>query len=112
MVLGFCLLAPFLLPPYPLFVLSLGIVNIIAVLGVNLVMGHAGQISLGHVGFYRGESTDSVYVLGGNEDNMVQIEPISKKQLRGYWWPKSLPPPGVGAIVVPPGTPKHQTKVT
>jgi hypothetical protein len=43
---------------------------------------------------------------------MVQIEPISKKQLRGYWWPKSLPPPGVGAIVVPPGTPGHQTKVT
>ncbi len=67
---------------------------------------------LGHVGFYRGESAESVYVLGGNEDNMVQIEPITKKQLRGYWWPKSLPPPAVDAIVVPPGTPKHQTKVT
>jgi branched-chain amino acid transport system permease protein len=51
LVLGFCLLSPFLLPPYPLFVLSIGIVNIIAVLGVNLVMGHAGQISLGHAGF-------------------------------------------------------------
>jgi uncharacterized protein (TIGR02594 family) len=64
---------------------------------------------LGHVGFYRGESAESVYVLGGNEDNMVQIEPITKKQLRGYWWPKSLPLPAVGAIIVPPGTPKHQT---
>ena len=64
---------------------------------------------LGHVGFYRGESAESVYVLGGNDDNMVQIEPITKKQLRGYWWPKSLPPPAVGAIIVPPGTPKHQT---
>jgi branched-chain amino acid transport system permease protein len=40
-----------LLPNYPLFVLSLAIVNIIAVLGVNLVMGYAGQISLGHAGF-------------------------------------------------------------
>ena len=45
------LLAPYLLPNYPLFVLSLAIVNIIAVLGVNLVMGYAGQISLGHAGF-------------------------------------------------------------
>ena len=51
LVLGFCLLAPYLLPNYPLFVLSLAIVNIIAVLGVNLVMGYAGQISLGHAGF-------------------------------------------------------------
>jgi branched-chain amino acid transport system permease protein len=51
LVLGFCLLAPYLLPTYPLFVLSLAIVNIIAVLGVNLVMGYAGQISLGHAGF-------------------------------------------------------------
>jgi ABC-type branched-subunit amino acid transport system ATPase component/ABC-type branched-subunit amino acid transport system permease subunit len=51
LVLAFCMLAPFLLPSYPLFVLSLGIVNIIAVLGVNLVMGYAGQISLGHAGF-------------------------------------------------------------
>lgn len=45
------LAAPFFLPPYPLFVLSLAIVNIIAVLGVNLTMGYAGQISLGHAGF-------------------------------------------------------------
>jgi len=36
---------------YPLFVLSLAIVNIIAVLGLNLVMGYAGQISLGQAGF-------------------------------------------------------------
>ena len=46
-----CLLAPYLLSTYPLFVLSLAIVNIVAVLGVNLVMGHAGQISLGQAGF-------------------------------------------------------------
>jgi ABC-type branched-subunit amino acid transport system ATPase component/ABC-type branched-subunit amino acid transport system permease subunit len=51
LLLLLCLLAPFFLPTYPLFVLSLAIVNIIAVLGVNLVMGYAGQISLGHAGF-------------------------------------------------------------
>jgi ABC-type branched-subunit amino acid transport system ATPase component/ABC-type branched-subunit amino acid transport system permease subunit len=46
-----CILAPLFLSTYPLFVLSLAIVNIIAVLGINLVMGHAGQISLGQAGF-------------------------------------------------------------
>jgi ABC-type branched-subunit amino acid transport system ATPase component/ABC-type branched-subunit amino acid transport system permease subunit len=46
-----CVIAAYLLPTYPLFVLSFAIVNIIAVLGVNLVMGYAGQISLGHAGF-------------------------------------------------------------
>jgi len=68
---------------------------------------------LGHVGFYRGETSESVYVLGGNEDDMVQIEPLTKSQLRGYWWPASVALPQVAKIIVPPGTPKHQTtKVT
>jgi len=67
---------------------------------------------LGHVGFYRGETNESVYVLGGNEDDMVQIEPMTKSQLRGYWWPTSISQPKIAKVVVPPGTPKHQTKVT
>jgi branched-chain amino acid transport system permease protein len=50
-LLAVCLAAAYLLPTYPLFVFSLAVVNIIAVLGVNLVMGYAGQISLGHAGF-------------------------------------------------------------
>ena len=66
----------------------------------------------GHVGFYRGETSESVYVLGGNEEDMVQIEPMSKNQLIGYWWPASVTSPAIGKIVVPPGTPKQQTKVT
>jgi uncharacterized protein (TIGR02594 family) len=68
---------------------------------------------LGHVGFYYGESSESIYVLGGNEGDMVQIEPMSKNQVIGYWWPASVNLPAIGKIVVPPGTPKHQTtKVT
>jgi ABC-type branched-subunit amino acid transport system permease subunit len=52
LVLGACASAPlFISSNYLLFVLSLSIVNVIAVLGVNLVMGHAGQISLGQAGF-------------------------------------------------------------
>ncbi|HMF21247.1 MAG TPA: branched-chain amino acid ABC transporter ATP-binding protein/permease [Pseudolabrys sp.] len=51
LVLGACASAPLFLSNYPLFVLSLAIVNTIAVLGLNLVMGCAGQISLGQAGF-------------------------------------------------------------
>ncbi len=51
LALLFCLLAPLYLKNYPLFVLSLTVVNVIAVVGVSLVMGNAGQISLGHAGF-------------------------------------------------------------
>jgi ABC-type branched-subunit amino acid transport system ATPase component/ABC-type branched-subunit amino acid transport system permease subunit len=50
-LLALLLGAPLLLKEYPLFVLSLAIVNIIATLGVNLAMGYAGQVSLGHAGF-------------------------------------------------------------
>jgi uncharacterized protein (TIGR02594 family) len=69
---------------------------------------------LGHVGFYRGETVESVYVLGGNEGDMVQIEPMRKGQLIGYWWPKTVAQPTIGKIAIPPGTPKQQTptKVT
>ena len=45
------MLAPLFVPSYPLYVLSLCLVNITAVLGVNIVMGFAGQVSLGHAGF-------------------------------------------------------------
>src|SRR5215472_7096464 len=51
LVLGACASAPLFLSNYPLFVFSLAIVNAIAVLGLNLVMGCAGQISLGQAGF-------------------------------------------------------------
>jgi len=39
------------LPEYPRFVLSLTLVNAIAAMGVNLSMGYAGQVSVGHAGF-------------------------------------------------------------
>jgi|ERR1700674_703162 len=66
---------------------------------------------LGHVGFYRGETAESIYVLGGNEDNMVQIAPMSKQQFIGYFWPASVSLPAIGKIVVPPGT-LRQTQLT
>ena len=66
----------------------------------------------GHVGFYRGETAESIYVLGGNEGNMVQIAPMSKPQLIGYWWPKAVSLPGIAKITLPPGTPSQRTRVT
>ena len=48
---GFILLAPFFLPSYPLYVLSLSLINTTAVLGITIVMGYAGLVSLGHAGF-------------------------------------------------------------
>jgi uncharacterized protein (TIGR02594 family) len=46
---------------------------------------------MGHVGFYRGEDDSHVWTLGGNENDMVQIEALPKSSptfgLIGYWWP-------------------------
>jgi ABC-type branched-subunit amino acid transport system ATPase component/ABC-type branched-subunit amino acid transport system permease subunit len=45
------IVAPLALPHFQLFVLSLALVYTIAILGVNIVFGYAGQVSLGHAGF-------------------------------------------------------------
>lgn len=64
---------------------------------------------LGHVGFYRGEDASRVWALGGNEDDMVQIEALPKSSssfgLIGYWWPKSVALPTIGPIAMPTGSP-------
>lgn len=56
----------------------------------------------GHVGFYDKEDATHVYTLGGNENDMVQDAPLPKDSaafgLIGYWWPKSVPLPAIGAI--------------
>lgn len=50
---------------------------------------------LGHVGFYVGEDSSRVQVLGGNENDQVMIEAMPKNGstmgLIGYWWPASTP---------------------
>jgi uncharacterized protein (TIGR02594 family) len=64
---------------------------------------------LGHVGFYRGEDSSRVWTLGGNEDDMVQIEALPKSSgsfgLVGYWWPRSVPLPKSGPVLMPSGSP-------
>lgn len=56
----------------------------------------------GHVGFYVGETEDYIYTLGGNESDMVRVEPLRKNGnhfgLSGYYWPKSVPLPVTGKL--------------
>lgn len=42
----------------------------------------------GHVGFYLSEDQKDIYVLGGNQDNKVNVKKYSKNNLLGYRWPK------------------------
>jgi uncharacterized protein (TIGR02594 family) len=81
-------------------------------LGAIVVFWRGAQDSgLGHVGFYRGEDASRVWTLGGNENDMVQIEPLPKSSqtfgLIGYWWPKSVPLPVIGPVLMPTGSPVH-----
>jgi uncharacterized protein (TIGR02594 family) len=61
---------------------------------------------LGHVGFYAGEKMGRIYTLGGNEGDMVQVEPFGESAhfgRSGFYWPKSVALPKVGAV--PPQLP-------
>jgi len=57
---------------------------------------------LGHVGFYAGERGGRIFTLGGNESDMVRVEPYPKAAARfglsGYFWPKGLALPATGAL--------------
>jgi hypothetical protein len=63
----------------------------------------------GHVGFYRGEDSTRVWTLGGNENDMVQIEALPKDSptfgLIGYFWPKGVALPTGGPVLMPAGSP-------
>jgi len=71
---------------------------------------------IGHVAFYRGETLDRVYTLGGNQADMVNIEPMAKHGthfgLYGYWWPKSVALPNIQVIPIRSGQPLQQVSVT
>lgn len=54
----------------------------------------------GHVFFYDGESPKGIRGIGGNEDNMVKRSFHDRSRVLGYYWPKSLPLPTSGKILV------------
>lgn len=51
----------------------------------------------GHVGFYVGEDGLFVYLLGGNQNDEVNISAFRKSEFVGYFWPKGQANPA------PPG---------
>jgi uncharacterized protein (TIGR02594 family) len=86
-------------------------------LGAVVVFWRGSRKSgLGHVGFYVGERGGSVYTLGGNEGDRVQIEWMAKAAaafgLVGYFWPAQLGKPSLGPIELEASVPSHQVSVT
>jgi uncharacterized protein (TIGR02594 family) len=55
---------------------------------------------LGHVGFYMGETATQILTLGGNESDAVRKQFEPRYKLWGYWWPKVVALPQIGAIAV------------
>lgn len=41
----------------------------------------------GHVGFYVGEDSDYYFILGGNQNDMVNVTRVAKNRLAGVTWP-------------------------
>ena len=71
--------------------------------GAIAVFWRISQTSgLGHVGFYDSETAGYVNTLGGNEQDAVRKELLTKAGghfgLHSYWWPKAQPMPTIGAI--------------
>lgn len=56
--------------------------------GAILVFTRAGG---GHVGFYVGEDKLYYYVLGGNQNNMVNVAKIAKARCTAIRWPRGEP---------------------
>lgn len=60
-------------------------------IGAILVFDRAGG---GHVGFYVGEDAGHYYVLGGNQNNAVNVMKLGKSRLVASRWPKGEPVTG------------------
>ena len=84
-------------PYYALNWLKFGISMDEPALGAVLVFTRSGG---GHVGFYSGENSQYYLVLGGNQRNSVSIAPVLRKQCVGIRWPKTVPLPRTGKIII------------
>jgi branched-chain amino acid transport system permease protein len=89
LIVAACML-PFFLTDDLLLILTLGMVSAVGAIGLNLVTGYAGQISLGHA-FFIGIGAYTGAILGGNPDG-----PVAGYGLPIYIW---LPAAGVVAAV-------------
>lgn len=83
-------LVPFLLTDDLLLILTLGMISAVGAIGLNLVTGYAGQVSLGHA-FFIGVGAYTGAILGGNPDG-----PVTGYGLPIWIW---LPAAGVVAAI-------------
>ncbi len=63
--------------------------------GALLVFSRDGG---GHVGFYVGEDSSAFHVLGGNQNNMVNVTRVAKYRHIATRWPKTVNPPTGKAV--------------
>lgn len=56
--------------------------------GDLVVLSRGASPSHGHVGFFVAETSEKVYVLGGNQTNQVNIQPFDKTRVLGYRRPQ------------------------
>ncbi len=83
-------LMPFMLTDDLLLVLTLGMISAVGAIGLNLVTGYAGQVSLGHA-FFIGLGAYTAAIIGGDPDG-----PVVGYGLPIYLW---LPAAGIVAAV-------------
>ena len=58
--------------------------------GAVTVFSRGSNKALGHVGFYLGENSRSIFLLGGNQSDSVGMATYPKSRLLGYRWPKTV----------------------
>ncbi len=54
----------------------------------------------GHVFFYLGENDKGILGIGANESDGVRKSYHERSRMTGYWWPKSIPLPKQGRVIV------------
>ncbi|WP_439542651.1 TIGR02594 family protein [Hyphomicrobium sp.] len=59
-------------------------------MGAVAVFSRGNDPSLGHVGFWLGESDGSIVLLGGNQVNAVSVVRYPKSRLLGLRWPANI----------------------
>lgn len=59
--------------------------------------------SSGHVGFYAGEDSTAVHVLGGNQSDRISIARLDRARLLGVRWPSTYALPKTGSVRVSGG---------
>lgn len=69
-------------------------------LGAVVVLSRGSDPALGHVGFWLGETGDSLILLGGNQGDAVSVQAFAKGRLLGIRWPgpATVMPPSEDAL--------------